>query len=169
MIASVFSSLDAGITGSDKVFAITGATLTKTVMDQLSLYVLDNMDDGDAPFVFGLNKYAQAIANMSGQSSYMSDSMKDSFNRYGLVKEYGGMLISGFSAAKKAADGANLVPDLRIFGVGGIIGDLDMRGDLRVYETLDNNQEKVDIKITGFEFGHVITKPEKVGKITFTA
>ena len=105
---------------------------------------------------------------MSGFSTYMSDTMKDAFNRYGLVKEYGGMLISGFSAAKKAADGAYLVPDLRIFGVAGKIGDLDMRGDLRVYETLNNNQEIVELKVTGFEFGTTIYKPEKVGKITFT-
>ena len=168
MITSVFSSLDAGITGSDKVFAVSGAVLTKTVLDQLSLYVIDQADDGDTPFTFSLNKYAQAIANMSGFSTYMSDTMKDAFNRYGLVKEYGGMLISGFSAAKKAADGAYLVPDLRIFGVAGKIGDLDMRGDLRVYETLNNNQEIVELKVTGFEFGTTIYKPEKVGKITFT-
>ena len=41
----------------------------------------------------------------------MSSTMKDDYNRYGLVKEYGGMLISGFSGARKAADGELLVPD----------------------------------------------------------
>jgi hypothetical protein len=93
-IKDAFSALDAAIVGSDQVFAITGATLTKTVMDQLSLYVIDQADDGDAPFTFSLNKYAQAIANMSGYATYMSDNMKDAFNRYGLVKEYGGMLYA---------------------------------------------------------------------------
>ena len=44
-----------------------------------------------------------------------------------------------------------------------------MRGQLRVYEDADNNQEKFNIKITGFEYGTCITRPEKVGKITFTA
>jgi len=44
-----------------------------------------------------------------------------------------------------------------------------MRGDLRVYETPDNNLEKYNLKITGFEYGTCIEKPEKVAKITFGA
>ena len=119
--------------------------------------------------MFGLNKYAQAIANMSGYTSYMSSTMKDDYNRYGLVKEYGGCLIGGFSGARKAADGELLVPDRRIFGISGIIGTLCDRGELRVYETLDNNKERVSLKFTGYEYGIKITNPENVAKITFTA
>jgi len=169
MIADVFGILDTAIAGSDQVFAITGSSLDKTSIDELSLYTIDHVEDGDTPFTFSLNKYAQQIANISGYTSFMSDNMKDEYNRYGLVKEYGGMLISGLSGAKKAADGALLVPDKRIFGVAGIIGDLEMRGDIRVYQTPDNNREKFDIKVTGFEYGTVITRPDKVAKITFTA
>lgn len=168
MIADVFNALDAGITGQDQIFAVTGAAPTAATLNQLALYVIDQADDGDTPFMFSLNKYAQGIANISGYTSFMSDAMKDEFNRYGLIREYAGVLIAGFSGAKKAADGATLVPDKRIFGVAGKIGDLDMRGELRVYETMDNNQEKVDLKLTGFEFGTVIYKPEKVGKVTFS-
>lgn len=169
MISDVFNILDTAIAGSDQVFAITGSSIDKTSMDELALYVIDHADDGDTPFSFSLNKYAQQIANISGYTSFMSDSMKDDYNRYGLIKEYGGMLISGISGAKKASDGSLLVPDKRIFGVAGKIGNLDMRGDLRVYQTADNNKEKFDIKITGYEYGTVITYPDKVGKITFTA
>lgn len=170
-IKDVFSALDTAIAGGDQVFAVTGgeSALTKTTLDKLSLYVLDHLADGDVGIMFGLNKYAQAIANMSGYTSYMSSTMKDDYNRYGLVKEYGGCLIGGFSGARKAADGELLVPDKRIFGIAGVIGTLCDRGELRVYETLDNNKERVSLKFTGYEYGIKITNPENVAKITFTA
>ncbi len=170
-IKDVFSALDTAIAGGEQVFAVTGgeSALTKTVLDKLSLYVLDHLADGDTGIMFGLNKYAQAIANMSGYTSYMSSTMKDDYNRYGLVKEYGGCLIGGFSGARKAADGELLIPDRRIFGISGIIGTLCDRGELRVYETLDNNKERVSLKFTGYEYGIKITNPENVAKITFTA
>ena len=170
-IKEVFSALDNAITGGDQVFNVTGgaSALTKIVLDQLCLYCLDYAGDTDTPFAFGLNKYAQQIANMAGYTSYMSDSMKEDYNRYGLVKEYGGLLISGFSGARKASDGELLVPDKRIFGVAGKIGTLTDRGELRVYETPDNKREVIELKFTGYEYGINITKPEKVAKITFTA
>ena len=170
-IKDVFSALDTAIAGGEQVFEVTGgeSALTKTVLDKLSLYVLDHLADGDTGIMFGLNKYAQAIANMSGYTSYMSSTMKDDYNRYGLVKEYGGCLIGGFSGARKAADGELLIPDRRIFGISGIIGTLCDRGELRVYETLDNNKERVSLKFTGYEYGIKVTNPENVAKITFTA
>lgn len=170
-IKDVFSALDTAIAGGEQVFEVTGgeSALTKTVLDKLSLYVLDHLADGDTGIMFGLNKYAQAIANMSGYTSYMSSTMKDDYNRYGLVKEYGGCLIGGFSGARKAADGELLIPDRRIFGISGIIGTICDRGELRVYETLDNNKERVSLKFTGYEYGIKVTNPENVAKITFTA
>ena len=170
-IKDVFSTLDTAIAGGEQVFEVTGgeSALTKTILDKLSLYVLDHLADGDTGIMFGLNKYAQAIANMSGYTSYMSSTMKDDYNRYGLVKEYGGCLIGGFCGARKAADGELLIPDKRIFGISGIIGTICDRGELRVYETLDNNKERVSLKFTGYEYGIKITNPENVAKITFTA
>lgn len=170
MISNVFNTLDAAITGGDQVVAITGSTLDKTSLDKLALYTIDNATTaGDTPFAFALNKYAQMIANMANYTTFMSDNMKDDYNRYGFVKEYGGLLISGISGAKKTALNELLVPDKRIFGVSGKIGEIDMRGALRTYVTPDNNLEKFVIKVTGFEFGTCITRPEKVAKITFTA
>ena len=112
-IKEVFSALDNAIIGGEQVFTVAGgaSALTKPVLDQLSLYCLDWAGDTDVPFAFGLNKYAQQIANMAGYTSFMSDSMKNDYNRYGLVKDFGGMLIAGFSGARKAADGEPLVPD----------------------------------------------------------
>lgn len=169
-IKDVFSALDTAIAGGDQVFTVTGneAALSKTVLNQLSLYVIDHLADGDTGIMFGLNKYAQAIAGMTGYNTFMSDKMKDDYNRYGLIREYGGCLIGGFSGSRKAADGELLVPDKRIFGIAGIIGVLCDRGDLRVYETLDNNRERVSLKFTGYEYGIKITNPENVAKITFT-
>lgn len=170
-IKEVFAALDTAIVGGEQVFNVTGGAsdITKAVIDQLSLYCLDWAGDTDTPFMFGLNKYAQAIANMAGYTSFMSDTMKNDYNRYGLVKEYGGMLIAGFSGARKAADGELLVPDKRIFGVAGKIGTLTDRGELRVLETPNNKREVIELKFTGYEYGINITNPEKVAKIAFTA
>jgi hypothetical protein len=170
-IKDAFTALDACITGGDQLIAVTGGASALTVanMDALSLYVMDMIENGDSAFAFGLNKYAQQIAKMSGYNSYMSDNMKDAYNKYGLVKEYLGMLIGGFSGQRKAADGELMVPDKRLYGVAGKIGTICDRGELRVYQDMDNNKEKVNLKFTGYEYGIKITRPEKVAKITFTA
>ena len=169
-VKAAMDTLDAAITGGSQVFAVTGgaSALTKAVADQLALYVLDMVDDGDMPFAFGLNKYAQALANMSGYTSFMSNDMKDAYNRYGFVRDYGGLSIGGFSGQKKSANGELIVPDKRVFGIGGKLGVICDRGELRVYETVDNNKERVSLKFTGYEYGIKITNPEKAAKITFT-
>lgn len=167
-ITDVFKILDNAIVGGDQVINAVNANPTVSAMDDLALYVIDHVDDNDIPFAFALNKYAQQIARMSGHNTFMSENMKNSFNRFGLVKEYAGMLIGGVSGAKKNANGALLIPDKRIFGVAGKIGVICDRGDLRVYETPDVNKEKFNIKATGYEYGIKVTNPEKVAKIVLT-
>jgi hypothetical protein len=168
-IKDVFSILDTAVAGGEQVFTVTGneSALSKSVLDKLALYVIDHVADGEDAIMFGLNKYAQAIANMSGYTSFMSNDMKNDYNRYGLVKEYGGCLIGGFSGTRRAADGELLIPEKRIFGIAGKIGTICDRGDLRVYETLDNNKERVSLKFTGYEYGIKVTNPENVAKIAF--
>ncbi|MMZ66772.1 hypothetical protein D1872_292970 [compost metagenome] len=134
-------------------------------MDALSLYLIDR---GESPFTVSLSKYAQQIAKFNGQVSFMSDAMKDKYNRYGLVDFYNGVRIGTISGAKRTGDDMQLLPDKRVFGVAGKIGSLDMRGDIRVYETFDNQTEKVHIKVTGFEFGTAINKLDKIAKIVLT-
>lgn len=168
-VHSVFTTLDNAIVGGNQVFTIANdSSLTKTVLDQLALYALDYTNDGDEPVIFGLNKYAQAIANMTGYTSYMSDDMKNSYNRYGLVKFYQGCAIAGFSGARKLANGDLVVPDKRIFAIAGKIGTICDRGELRVYETPDNNRERISLKFTGYEYGINIVDTEKVAKIVVT-
>lgn len=167
-LQTVFGLIDNAIAGGANVFTVSGgaSALTTTVMDELSLWVLDHLDGGDTGFAFAQNVYAQAIARMSGHSSYMSDDMKNSFNKFGLVKEYGGLLIGGYSGAKKTGDGQPIVPD-GIWGIAGKIGTMTDRGELRVYETMNNSKEAVDLKFTGYEFGTKILRPDKIAKIEF--
>ena len=99
----------------------------------------------------------------------MSDAMKDEFNRYGLTKFFDGVRIAGISSAKKQGNGALLIPDKRIFGIAGKIGNLDLKGDLHVYETMDNQSESVKIKIADFTYGYAITNIDKAAKIVFSA
>lgn len=162
----VFGAMDTAITGGEQKIDVTGSAPTQTAMDALSLYLTDRDPNSVA---VGLTKYAQQIARMTNYYQYMSDAMKDEFNRYGLTKFFDGVKIAGISSAKKQGDGTLLIPDKRIFGISGKIGALDMKGDLHVYETMDNQSESVKIKIADFTYGYAITNIDKVAKIVFSA
>lgn len=159
----VFTAIDSAITGGEQAITETGTAPTQTSMDALSLYLLDR---NNAPVAVCLSKYAQAIGRMTGYASYMSDAMKNDFNRYGLVNFFDGVKVASISGADKLASGEKLIPDKKIFGIAGKIGTLDQKGSVRVYETMDNNTEKVNVKVTGFQYGYAITNIEKVAKIT---
>lgn len=159
----VFTAFDNAITGGEQAIIEAGATPTQESMDRLSLYLLDR---STAPVIVALSKYAQAIARMEGHAAFMSDEMKNDFNRYGLVRFYDGVSIARISGAKKLVGGENLIPDKKIFGIAGKVGTLDQKGDIRVYETMDNNEEKIDLKVTGFQYGYAITNIDNVAKIT---
>ena len=171
-LQTVFSLIDTTLQNAslNNIFTVTGneVNLTTDIMDKLSLWTLDHLEGGDTGFAFGQNKYAQAIARMSGHSSYMSNDMKNDFNKYGLVKEYGGLVIGGYSGAKRTADGQPIVPDKSLYGISGIIGVMVDRGEIRIYETMNNSKEVVDLKFTGYEFGTKIYRPDKIAKIEFT-
>ena len=155
--------LDTLITSSmtEQYFTATGS-LTQAAIDQVTLYLLER---GVNPFILGRTKYAQQIARMAGQNQYMSDAMKDNFNRYGLVDFIDGVRVAHIPSVVKANEQPAL-PDGKLFGIADKIGTLDMKGSLRMYETFDNTAEKVDIKLTGFEYGFLISKPENVCKVT---
>lgn len=159
----IFNAVDLAITGGEQAIAESGAAPSMASWDAFSLYLLDR---DSAPVAVTLSKYAQAIGRMSGATEYLSESMKNDFNRYGLVKFSDGINIASISGAKKLANGERLLPDKKIFGIAGTIGTLDQKGDIRVYETMDNNAEKVNVKLTGFEYGYCIHDIEKLAKIT---
>lgn len=158
----VFSAVDAAITGGEQLINETTANPTQTSMDALSLYLTDRDPNAVA---ITLTKYAKAIGRMEGYAEYMSDAMKNDFNRYGLVKLFDGIGIAGISAAKKLASGQLLIPDKRIFGIAGKIGVLDQKGEVHVYEDFDNSADKLIVRIKDFTYGYAITNIENAAKI----
>lgn len=135
--------------------------LTQSAIDELTLYLLEH---GTSPFILGRTKYAQQIARISNQVSFMSDEMKNNFNRYGLVDFVDGVRVAHIPSVVKVNE-QPVLPDNKLFGIADKIGQLDMKGQLRMYETFDNTAEKVDIKLTGFEYGFMIKNPENICKV----
>ena len=99
---------DEAVTGGEQLIAVSGTTPTLEAMDKLSLYLNDRASDS---VIVTLNKYAQAIRRMPNFAQYMSNTMKDDFNRYGLAKTYDSIGIAGISGAKKTGTGSLLIPD----------------------------------------------------------
>lgn len=167
MFFSLFAGIDNvldSLTGSQNING--GSALTVQLADELASYVQD-MSDGN-PFMVGLSKYVNQMKRMNGYSDYMSDDMKNELNRFGLLSMYEGVRVTSIPTARKTANGKTLIPDKRIFGIAGKIGECDMRGELRMYETYDNNAEKVHLKFTGYEFQYAIFYLDKIARIHFS-
>ena len=161
----VFSIVDSALVGGEQVFTSPGGKVTLGAMDELSLYLLDRSSDAVAVTT---NKYAKGISRMTGYDKFMSDSMKDNFNRYGLVKFFDGVKIAALSGVARSPKGELFIPDQRIFGIAGKVGTLDMRGEIHVYEDFDNRNEKVGISVKDFTYTVGINKIENVAKIVIT-
>lgn len=159
----VFSMADAAITGGEQLIDAQSTTPTIEAMDKLSLYLNDRDNDN---VIVTLNKYAQAIRRMPNFAQYLSDAMKDEFNRYGLVKTYDGIGVAGISGAKKTGLGNLMIPDKRIFGIAGKLGNLDMKGEIHTYQDMNNQGEKVHLMLKDFTYGVMLTHIENFAKIT---
>jgi hypothetical protein len=164
LFAGIDAALDAIPVGDQNINA--GSSLTQANADVFTRYLRD-MSEGD-PFMVGLSKYVDPISRMQGYESFLSDEMKNELNRMGRLAMYDGVRITSVPTAKKTSKGLNLIPDKRILGIAGKIGDCDMRGELRYYETYDNNAEKVHLKFTGYEFDYVIYYLDKIARIVFS-
>lgn len=164
MFYDVFGMVDDMIAGGEQKIDAHGKEPTMQDMDALALY-LNEYADGGNPFTVSLMKYCAKMRRMTGYAEYLSDAAKDEFNRYGLVKTYDGVAITGISSAKKLGDGSLLIPDKRIFGIAGKLGTLDMKGETHTYEDYDNNNEKVHLMLKDFSYGYSIAHPERVAKI----
>ena len=167
LFLDVFSAVDNAITGGDQVVSVTGATPTIEAMDKLTLWLADQ--DPSNMTIVALSKYIQAIGRMPGFAQYMSEGMKDEFNRYGMLGTYGSAVLSAVPSAKKLGDGSLPIPDKRIFDIAGKIGELDMKGEVHTYQNMDNNSEVVHLLIKDFTYGYAITNIDNVAKITFSA
>ena len=161
----VFSMIDNAIIGGEQLVTAGGKVPTQTAVDAFNLYLLDR---DPAAVAVCLSKYAQALGRLDGRSQYMSNAMKNEFNRYGLVNFIDGVRIASISGAKKTGKGQLMLPDLRIFGVAGKIGALDMKGELHTYEDMDNSNEKVIIRVKDFTYSVGITNIENCNKMVLT-
>lgn len=162
LFAGVDSALDA-TSGDQNIDATSG--LTATLADTFTRYMSD-WNEGNA-FAVGLSKYIKQMSKLSDATDFLSEEMKNELNRLGQLTMYDGIPLSSIPYSKKSASGKFLIPDKRIIGVAGQIGDANMRGEMRVYETYDNNAEKVKLKFTGYEFEYVIYYLDKISRIKF--
>lgn len=161
----VFTMVDNAIVGGEQLVTAGGKVPTQAAVDSFNLYLLER--DPSAVAVC-LSKYAQALGRMEGRSQYMSNDMKNDFNRYGLVNFIDGIRIAHISGARKTGKGQLMLPDLRIFGVAGKVGALDMKGELHTYEDMDNSNEKIIIRVKDFTYTVGITNIENCNKMVFT-
>jgi len=162
----VFGMIDAAlIPGGEQYITSPGGTVTLGAMDELALYLLDRSSDAVA---ITTNKYAKQIGRMTGYDKFMSEAMKNDFNRYGLVRFFDGVKIASLSGAAKGAKGELFIPDQKIYGVAGKVGNLDMRGQLNVYQDMDNSNEKVIIRVKDFTYSVALTNIENAAKISIT-
>ena len=139
---------------------------TAASADALAVYLMDVVGPGENAVILGQNKYIMAMSKLPSASSIQSNEAKEAWRRYGSIGYYAGQEMRGFSGVRKMSDGNLVIPNNVILGVAGKIGSAVTRGETRVYESMDNNAEHVHIKANGFSFGTMITKPEKIAKMT---
>lgn len=152
MFYDIFSVVNAAIAqGAENCIVEAGSVPSQATMDAVALY----LNDRNGGSVVGLSKYIQAISKLQG---YNSEEMLNELHRTGRLGVYDGVSLYPISGAKKQGNGELLVPDKALWGIAGKIGSLDMKGEVRTYETENNNKETIDLKITGFAYGYSFNK-----------
>ena len=147
MFYDIFNRVDTAMTvGSPNVFNESAATPSQATVDAATLY----LNDRDGGVMIGLSKYNQAMSKLQG---YNSQEMLNEIHRTGRLGMIDGISLYPISSAKKQGNGNALIMPNRVFGVAGKIGTLDMKGDVRTYETTEVNKEVIDLKVTGFTYG----------------
>lgn len=159
MISAVVAGVDELITsGAENYIAESGTKPTAASADALALYLLDR---GNGSIV-GASKYIQAMSKLNG---FASDDMKNTVNRTGFLGMYDGNAMYNVPSVAKTGEGDFILPDKRVFGFAGKVGSMDMRGEIHVYENMDNNNEHVHLMVKDFSFVYAITNIENVAKI----
>lgn len=162
---AVFNHIDSLVqNGGNNFFECAGA-LTKEAMDNFAGYIEDNGTNG---VMIGLSTTLRGIKNMQGYDKFLSESMKDKLYAGSILDMYNGVYIASFNASKKLGDGSLVLPEKTIYGISDKIGEMLMRGNLRVLQTPDNNREVISLKFTGYEFVYAITHIDKISKLIIT-
>lgn len=166
MFNIIFNAISDGITtGADNYLSESGNTVSQATMDAGALYTNDRAN-GQGICV-ALSKYIQQASKLTG---FTSQSMIDEVHRNGALGDYDAVKLMPISSAHKLGNGELSFPDKLMLFISGKIGELDTKGSIRVYETMDNNDEKTHIKITGFEFTYAFNEDslENVFKVVLS-
>lgn len=156
----IFDNIDAAITsGAENYITVSGATMTQAAADALALRVND-YNEGNGVIV-GYSKYIQQISKLQG---FESDDMKNEVHRTGRLGMYDGVDLTPISSVRKLGDGSGLFTDKRVFGIAGKIGTISQKGEMSVYQTSNNNKEKIELKFANFTYGWAIS-PEGIKKV----
>ena len=161
----LFNKAVAAVTAAPNLISESTAAPTATSADALAVYLMDISEPGENNVILGQNKYIMAMSKLPSAASIQSDDAKEAWRRYGSIGYYAGQEMRGFSGVRKMSDGNLVIPDRVVLGVAGKIGSAITRGETFVYESMDNNAEHVHLKVNGFSFGTMITRPEKIAKI----
>lgn len=163
-VSTIMTAVAAAITSGVNFVNEATTAPTDTSMLALTLYLHDK-SEGNIPFIFGLNKYIQAVSNLSGTNTNKTDVQKSMWFNTGFMTKYSGVDLIGFSAQKLLADGSYMVPNNTLIGVAGPIGTLDMKGDIRVLQDEDINKEHIHLKLTGYSYSYAVADIYKAAKM----
>lgn len=163
----VLQAIDIALAGgtTEQTIKITGQ---KPLMEGMTDFAIYLNDRGENAFMVGLSKYTTRLTTIDGFAPYMSEEMKNEFYRTGALGLFEGVRVNGFSSDRKTGDGRTLIPDNRLLGVTGKIGDLDMKGDLRILQEENINTETIHLKFTGYDMTYAIYRLDKIARVMFS-
>lgn len=144
------------------------AAPTEGSTDKLIVYLQD-VCDGSAIQLFGINKYIYSVASFTKAQNFATDAVKNQFNTTGLIKTYGGAILTGLSGTKTVATGGVILPEKKLFGAAGKIGQMVTRGETISLQETDINNETIHIKVGGYTFGTMLTNEQHIGKIVMAS
>lgn len=166
-VSRLLDILDKAITGEPNKFDEGGAEPTDEVTSALATYLMDQADGSGEPMIFGMNKYIVGISKLDSTLHGFSDAVKSQYNKTGKVDYYSGARLIGLTGTKKMADGKLVIPDKRLFAVAGKIGKCITRGETRVMQETDINNEKIHVKVAGYSFGTIFHDINMAAKVVY--
>lgn len=163
---AILAYVDKLVTGGSQVFGVTG-TWTASASQSLTDYTYDNAVTGKEPLVVGLSNRLREMCRAVGADFY-SNTMKDSLNNLSLLQVLSGCRLVPVLKGKKDGEGNTLLPEDRVFGFSGTIGEMYTKGQMFTRTTEENNGEKISFKFSGVEFGICVTDTQYISKITIS-
>lgn len=157
IFAMVMSIVDATVVSGENYGS---GVLSDALINDMIDYMNDFSSEG---MILATSANINAVAKVV-PVTYLSDRMKEDYNRVGTLNVVRGVTLQGVTRAAKMADGTMPISANTLYGICGKIGEIINRGEMRVYSTQDINAEKIHLKFTGVEFGVTVKHPELLFK-----